>query len=250
MEKRLFYLYLKYVEKNHKPIWKHLGKISTRLKWLLGLMIVFYVAAICMLVSIKYLNDSWSLVAAGLSVAFVGLCILFGVLLFWKTEKYEIDISDQTMKDYWDYCKSIREWFQRDFLVSEQKKHNIDANLLEVKKRVDDYVSKKEQGADKKNERIDKWVQALAIPFVLAIITSVLEKNEQTVNAISEILTILMVLSVIIGVIWVISSISRLFKKQKLEQMRCFSEDLQGAIDYKKYSDDSFPKESQEELCM
>lgn len=32
-------------------------------------------------------------------------------------------------------------------------------------------------GANKRNDRIDKWIQALAIPFVLALITGVLEYN-------------------------------------------------------------------------
>ena len=32
-------------------------------------------------------------------------------------------------------------------------------------------------GANKRNDRIDKWIQALAIPFVLVLITGVLEYN-------------------------------------------------------------------------
>lgn len=73
----------------------------------------------------------------------------------------------------------------------------------------------------------------------MAIITSVLEKNNQTVMAITEIFTILLILAILIGVIWVINSASKLFKKQKLEQMKSFSEDLQGALDCIKYFTDS-----------
>ena len=78
----------------------------------------------------------------------------------------------------------------------------------------------------------------MAIPFVLAIITSVLEKSDQTGIVRTEIFTLLLVLAILIGIIGVINSVSKLFKKQKVEQMKYFSEDLQGALDCIKYSTD------------
>lgn len=238
MEKRLFNLYLKYIKEFCPTVWERLGKIPSKLKRRLWCMVIFYVASIVTLTIAKYLNEIWSLLIAGASIIFVILCIVFGVLLFVGTEKYEIDISDESMKDYWDYCFGVRKWFQKEFLFSNRKDINVDNDLQEVKKRLDNYLETQNIAIDKKNERIDKWIQALAIPFVLAVITSVLEKNEKTVEAMSEIFSILLILAIIIGVVWVINSIVKLLKKQKLEQMKYFSEDLQGAIDCYKYSVD------------
>ena len=66
--------------------------------------------------------------------------------------------------------------------------------------------------------------------------TSVLDKSEATVNAISEIIAILLVFVALFGVVWTIYSVVRVFKRQKLEQMKRFSEDLQGALDCQKYA--------------
>ena len=78
----------------------------------------------------------------------------------------------------------------------------------------------------------------MAIPFVLAVITAILDKNDSIAIAISEIIAIILVFFVFLGGAWIIYSVIRLFKKQKYEQMKRFSEDLQGALDCIKYSED------------
>ena len=90
--------------------------------------------------------------------------------------------------------------------------------------------------ATKLLESVSTFIILLAVPFVLAIITSVLDKSEATVNAISEIFAILLVFVALFGVVWTIYSVVRVFKRQKLEQMKRFSEDLQGALDCQKYA--------------
>lgn len=236
MEKRLFNLYLKYVKKSCPNVWKQLGRIPTKLKSFLWCMVIFYVFSIASLTISNYCNKFWSMIFAGASILFVILCIIFGVLLFINTEKHEIDISNQTMRDYWKHCYGVRKWFKKDFVISKRKHLNLNNDLREVKKRLDCYIKSQNELIEKRNNRIDKWIQALAIPFILAVITSVLEKSNKTIEAMSEIFSILLILAIIIGIVWVITSIAKLLKKQKIEQMKYFSEDLQGAIDCAKYA--------------
>lgn len=239
MEKRLFNLYLKYIEESCPSVWKQLGKIPKKLMAYLSCMVGFYVVSVIFLLIAQYFSGILSVIFTGFIIVSVILSIVFGCLLFFETEKYEIDVSDKTMEEYWGYCYRIRKWFQKDFLFNKEiNDEKISAEIFEVKKRLDSYLQNQSETTDKRNGRIDKWIQALAIPFVLAIITSVLEKSDQTVMAITEIFTILLVLAILIGIIWVINSASKLFKKQKIEQMKSFSEDLQGALDCIKYYND------------
>ena len=239
MERRLFNLYLKYIEESCPSVWERLGKVSKKLMAYLSCMVGFYVLSIIFLLIAQYINGIPSVVFTGFMIVFVILSIVFGCILFLKTEKYEIDVSDKTMKEYWSYCYGIRKWFQKDFLFDQEKNdEKISSEIFEVKKRLDLYLQNQSEATDKRNGRIDKWIQALAIPFVLAIITSVLEKSDQTVMAITEIFTILLVLAIFIGGIWVIYSVFKLYTKQKIEQMKYFSEDLQGALDCIKYYND------------
>lgn len=237
MEKKLFNLYLKYIEGSCPSVWKRLGKIPTKLKVYLFCIIGFYLASITPLFFGKYFSGVWSLVATVFTIVSTVLCIISEVLLFFGIEKYEIDASEQSMKEYWEYCYGVRQWFQKNFLsVKRKKEKDISDEISEVKRRIDIYLKNQSEINDKRNGRIDKLVQALAIPFILAIITSVLEKNEQPINAISEIITIIIILAIIVGGIWVINSFYKLFKKQEIEQMKCFSEDLQGALDCVTYA--------------
>lgn len=121
MEKRLFNLYLKYIEESCPSVWERLGKVPIKLKVYLSCMIIFYLMSIIFLVIAQYLNEILSVVFTGFMIVFVILSIVFGCILFLKTEKYEIDVSDKTMKEYWSYCYRIRKWFQKDFLFDKEK---------------------------------------------------------------------------------------------------------------------------------
>lgn len=236
MEKRLFNLYLKYIEEHCPSVWARLNKIPRKIKCHMGGMIISYVLALISLYVSKSLNETWALIVASSSILFLISCVVFGLFLFFSTEKYEIDVSDKTIKEYWQYCFGVRNWFLNEFILEKLSEKDLDDNITEVRKRVDLYLLEQAQKIESRNSRIDKWVQALAVPFVLAIITSVLDKSEATVNAISEIFAILLVFVALFGVVWTIYSVVRVFKRQKLEQMKRFSEDLQGALDCQKYA--------------
>ena len=178
----------------------------------------------------------WSLIISAAYILFLILCVVFGLLLFFSTEKYEIAISDKSMNDYWQYCFGIRKWFISNFVVGHPSSTDVDNDISEVKKRVDSYLLEQSHIVEHRNARIDKWVQALAIPFILAIITSILDKRETIILAVSEILAILLVFATLFGIVWTIISVLKVIKRKKFEQMKRFSEDLQGALDCQKYA--------------
>lgn len=239
MERRLFNLYLKYIEQNCPSIRKQFKKMPRNIKCYIAGMGISYVFAIIFLCISKSLNELWySITSVGSILLFIS-CAIFGILLDLSTGKYEIEVSDKTIKEYWSYCFGVRTWFLNEFISEELSEEDLNDNIIEVKNRIDMYLLEQSQKIEKRNSRIDTWVQALAIPFVLAIITSVLDKSNDTVNAISEIFSILLAFIALFGIIWAIYSVGRAFKRQKFEQMKRFSEDLQGAMDCQKYAPDT-----------
>lgn len=238
MEKRLFNLYLKYIEKCCPSIWKMFTQIPSKLKKYMYGMITCYLGSVVGLIVLERLNECWSKIDVSIIVVLLCFCIFLEVRLFFATEKYEIEVSDKTIKEYWEYCYGVRKWFSEEFNMFKQTNDKIDEYLKEVKKRIDSYLIEQSKKSENVNSRIDKWVQALAIPFVLAVITAILDKNDAIAMAISEILAIILVFFVFFGGVWIIYGVIKLFIKQKYEQMKRFSEDLQGALDCVKYSAD------------
>lgn len=234
MEKHLFNLYLKHIKDTYGST-KKITKLPKKLIVLLFAIMCTFVAAIVCLAIMKGQAGNLLTIFAIASVLLIVISLVLCFVLFSATEKHEIQTSAQTMKEYWEYCYSIRDWFEKTFVVEKASKENIDENIQEVKARLDSYLDTQLESANKRNDRIDKWIQALAIPFVLALITGVLEYNSDMIEAVSTIFSIVVIFAYIIGGIWIVWNIKKLFNKHKIEQLKYFSEDLQGALDSVKY---------------
>lgn len=234
MEKRLFNLYLKYIKDTYGSA-KKITKLPTKLKVILFTAITTFLFAIICLALMKAQEGSWLTIFAIASVLFIGISLILCFVLFFASEQHEIETSKQTMKEYWEYCYGIREWFAENFIAKDDAKENIDENIQETKSRLDKYLNSRIKNINKRNERIDKWIQALAIPFVLAIITGVLERDSSVVEAVSAIFAIIVIFAYIISGIWIGWNVIKLFTKHRTEQLKYFSEDLQGALDCVKY---------------
>lgn len=234
MEKRLFNLYLKHIKDTYGSTKKN-TKLPKKLIALLFTIIGTFVAAIVCLAIMKGQTGNFLTIFAIASVLLVVVSLVLCFVLFSATEKHEIETSEKTMKEYWEYCYSTREWFKKTFVAEKTSKENIDKNIQEVKDRLDSYLDAQLESANKRNDRIDKWIQALAIPFILALITGVLEYNSDMIEAVSTIFSIVVIFAYIISGIWIVWNIKKLFTKHRMEQLKYFSEDLQGALDCVKY---------------
>lgn len=234
MEKHLFNLYLKHIKDTYSSA-KKITKLPKKLIALLFTTIGIFVAAIVCLVIMPTQTGNLQTVFAIASILLVSISLILCFILFSANEKYEIETSEQTMKEYWQYCYDIREWFEKTFVEEKTSKENIDKNIQEVKDRLDSYLDAQLESANKRNDRIDKWIQALAIPFVLALITGVLEYNNDMIEAVSTIFSIVVIFAYIISGILIAWNSKKLFTKHRVEQLKYFSEDLQGALDCVKY---------------
>lgn len=241
MIKRLLNLYIKHIKDVDKKVF---DKIIALPKKIIAQMIV---ALICFVVTIisaalanadlEILNNTeiWGLACTLVYIISAIIAVLFCAISQIAISKYEIDNSDSSICEYLDFCHEMRTWIVDSLGFKENEDVDIIKEIEEIKKRVDTYRQELIDDAEKRANRLDKWIQALAVPFVLAIITAVIDKNDDINKTVAIILSIILVGIVLFGIIWLSNNFKSLLRKQKCEQLKVFSEDLQGIIDAEHY---------------
>ena len=241
MVKRLLNLYIKHMEETDKKVWK---KIISLPKRIIAQMLA---ALICITLTILFsvftnvdvniLNDPelWSTICTIVYVFSAIIAVLFCGISQISIGKYEIEISTKTMDEYWSYCHTTKKWIVDLFGLKDTGEISVIKEIEAIKDRVDSYRKELIDDAEKRANRMDKWVQALAVPFVLAIITAVIDKNDDIGKAVAVILAIVIIGIALFGIVWISNNFKSLLRKQKDEQLKLLSEDLQGIIDAEHY---------------
>lgn len=242
MEKRLLNLYLKHIKDTDKKAFKKVTSLPVHIKFqfvaILFFLTLTFVSVILSQSEFKCIVDMdlwktiWTLIYWG-SVGFsLVMCAISNI----SVNKYEIDISDGSMKEYWDFCNSTKDWMVNELIPECEDEEVILSEIKELKVRIDNYRNEMIAMTEKREERIDKWIQALAVPFVLAIITAIIDKNDNLGNAIAIAFSIALIGAMIFSAVWLSNNFRGLLRKQKTEQLKFFSDDLQGILDCHRYS--------------
>ena len=95
-------------------------------------------------------------------------------------------------------------------------------------------IDKMKAERESSNARLDKWLQILIIPVVIAIITAIVAKQISIEKMISYSISIIVLFAIIYGTILIFREISYLPKKRRIAQMECFANDLQAILDINK----------------
>ena len=241
MIKRLLNLYIKHVKETDKEIWKRIISLP---KNIIADMIVALIFLILTILSVVLANadveifnntEIWGVACTITYVISAIISVFFCAIAQIAISKYEIEISDSSMNEYWAFCNNTKKWIVEVFHFDDSDKTNVIKEIETIKNRVDAYIQELNDDAEKRANRMDKWIQALAIPFILAIITAVIDKNDDISKAVAIIVSIILVGVVLFGIVWLSNNFKSLLRKQKIEQLKLFSEDLQGIIDAEYY---------------
>ena len=245
MVKRLLNLYIKHMEEADKKLWVKITslprKIIVQMLVALSCITLSILSSALSNINVKIINDTemWSVMCTIAYVIFAIVAVLFCAISQISIGKYEIEISAKSMNEYWMYCHTTRKWIVDLFGLKETKEISVTKEIKIIKDRVDAYRQELNSDAEKRENRMDKWVQALAIPFVLAIITAVIDKNDDIGKAVAIILSIVIIGIVLFGAVWLSNNFKSLLRKQKNEQLKLLSEDLQGIIDADHYCENT-----------
>lgn len=160
-----------------------------------------------------------------LSLVCVGVEALTGIATFFYTENYQLKTIDQRLTVYRHYCGDVRAWLSgTDFVVTPQ-------NIQELLGRATRQIERQENSNAKKNASIRHVIDIILIPFLLAIFSLWMTGKTDLAVLITGALTLFTVVGTLGMIIYFVYSILSFYRKHRLEQWRCFADDLQGLLD-------------------
>ena len=212
----LFDSYRKYQKENKNNVIKSIFKLPVGAKILLGGL------CLCLIYSILtlFVDLFRSAYFFCLLLEFV-LCIC----LYFYTENFQIKNSDTRFSAYQDYCGKINQWLIQIGIVVTKE------NVTELVRRLENEIEKQEKQRTLRRERIEKWIQIIIIPILLAVFSAIIREQTDLTTLLSYAIAFLVTFSSIALVVLVFYNGFDFFRKRKLEQLKSLSSDLQGVLD-------------------
>ena len=215
MEDKLFYAYLKYQKDSLRNTWSNLLKLPWGILLPFAASVVFTVVTLVLTLISPLCGWNW------ISVAVMALSY---IVLAHTTEDFQINRSQEKFEEYCEYCAEMKNWLAGFSIDSKEK-------ITSIKDRISEKISTI-RGADERSVAgMDKWLEGLAIPIVLAVVTTIIAGENATQDKVT--LTIIIVL--VFALVWFLSGVFlkmlNFNRKRKVEQLECFASDLQGILD-------------------
>lgn len=231
MDEYIFYCYMKYQKDNNPDIIKRLKVLP---KHILIMMIVAVVAFVVSLVALFVGNEMIS-----------SLCIfimaIFSFLLYWRVDNYQIKKSEKVIDRYKTICSELEEWLKTLGIET-----NEDIQLLY--NRLTERISKQKETREKSNNRVDKWIQVLAIPLLLCIISEIIKSDVDISIAITNVFVAILIGALVFLGVYVCQIIKWFPIKRKIVQMQYFADDLRAILDCKQlFGSDDFKEKSEKD---
>ena len=215
METYLFYAYLKYAKENKQSFWPKL------LSRPVSVIIFFSLTLLSCVCGAIFALLGWSIAAL---IGMVGE-IVFGIIFYNCSEKYQIEFCVEEYDKYTEYCSNLHKWLEK---FNKQRPDEI----RELYDKIQAKISRMKTEEENSKARGDRWLQTLIIPAIIAIITAIITKQENIEEMIAYALAIVILFAVVYGIVAIIKTISFFPQKRRIEQMECFASDLQGVLDF------------------
>ncbi len=215
MNNYLFYSYLKWQKDNNDSSIKKLLKLPKPAIVLLILLSISCITTIILL----FIQLSLSYIALAFEFIIV-------VITFFYSERMLIKTSINNLESYRNYCFKLYTWICTFSVTEKEDINELMNRILESKNNL--AIIKVRQ-----LERIDRWMQVLVIPIVLAIVNNLISKQTDINQVTVYILTILALFATIYFFIYAAIAAMNIFNKKKINQYQSFADDLQGIIDVK-----------------
>lgn len=215
MENYILYSYLKWHKDNKKSTIKEVLKLPIVAKILLLILVLSLVIGSIM----AFMNNEYTWIPILIETI---TCIIS----YFYTERFQIKNSMDNYEKYKKYCLDLYGWLNTFSIRTKD-------DIFEIKKRIELNYQQMQSDIEKKRQRIDKWMQILIIPIVLAIVNNLIDKQTD-INKLLEYITSLVFLVAVAYVsIYSIITIINIFTQQRIKQFQNLADDLQGVIDIK-----------------
>lgn len=215
MEELLFNCYLKFKKEHSSDLWE---KINMFPKYLIVLFITSILSALVTLFVIFIFHNplwAWILIAIELiSTIALGFC----------TEKYSVDNSRTQIDNYINYCKDMYHFLYENHIKTEE-------NVREILNRINKMIANMQIKLDKNYDGINKLMQVLFIPIILAILKSFFDSSSDFSGMVG--FSVVIMVFTLIAYSLIIGGIKLMYYDDIRYQnkLKYFANDLQGVID-------------------
>ena len=216
MDEILFDGYRKYQKSLRSNI------VKTVLKFPTGAIVIVGVAFASMVLSFVFQfieSLEW------LSSVFFLIEIITCISSHFYIESFRIKTSGKRLVSYYEYCNGIYAWITSTGIVTTGK--NIQAIIGRLEKR----IKLLEEKRTHTQNTIWHIVNILIIPLLLAIFSSWMKDQTNLPDLIAASLSIIFFVGSIGLLVYLLYNVFSIFQKRRIEQLRCFADDLQGILD-------------------
>lgn len=216
MEEYIFNCYMKYQKENNPDISKKLKSLPRELRLLILLLIGSVIGGLA----------SFFLGKESSASAFLLLETVLSFVFYWRFENYRIKISDKSIEKHKEYCSNIANWLNTIDIET-------DEHIQLVYTRVTERISKINNEREKSVNRVEKWVQVLAVPILICIISEIIKSDVDISVAIANSFIVILIGALIFSFIYISHILKWLPIKRKIVQMQYFADDLRSILDYR-----------------
>lgn len=215
MEKYIFYAYLNHLKDTKQTFWPRLFKLPKHIIVVLFITVLSAISASLFLITNIKLATIISLI---LELVLCGATSCF-------IERYQIKYSTDNFAEYKKYCINLKFWLT-----------NYDVKDIEAVRDIQSRILKKIATTKDEEQRTSdntfKWLQALIIPIIIAIVTAFVSSNVDMTTTIVNVFSFLILFAIVYGIYITIKNIIGFSQKRKTQQLECFASDLQGVLDF------------------
>ena len=216
METILFESYQKYQQEHKENLFRAIFKLPATAIILLVAIISSAILGICA-IFIKAINFMAPYAIA--NEAF--MC----VVIYFYTDRFRIKTCDKRLSQYATYCFQLADWLKSTGFVFTSE--NVEQLIARVSAKLD----KIEGERLKRKEAVEKWIQILIIPVLLAVFSQAIRQQEDVTVLLAFAVEILAIIGLFGLSVLSVYSVIEFFNKRRIEQLRGFLDDLQGVLD-------------------
>ena len=145
-------------------------------------------------------------------------------MLYYVQEKREIKYSRERYNDFLKTTYDLFAWLSTFDIKTKE-----DIEL--IKNRLIDDLNKRDELKRQRSEKIDKWMQTLIVPLILAIVTSFVSNKTDIEVLMGYVLAFLAFVGIVYAGVWVIRSVHGFWDNRKRDKIEYLIDDLQSIID-------------------
>lgn len=143
-------------------------------------------------------------------------------------EYVQITQGDKRYEDFWIRMRSMEA-----FLAG--KGISTTNDIVEVKVRIERRLAQKQQEQKELKQSDEKWLQTLAIPVVLLILTNLIGKAGELSVMIASAISLFMLLGLGCLFVFPVVYVMRYIRRWEISNLSWFVDDLQGVLDLSRF---------------